>query len=490
MRTRIFSSATAILATLAWLWASLLTAQESKPKPFDALHFEVIGSPTVLNNRTSPNTIVIGVTNFSLQADQPDVVLPINSTISIRIVAEPNQSSTNQYKRSWALATTNQINAGKIRMLRPDGTDATADWTVNIYPGAGQTDANGLCGWTMTTKQTVSLLQNQSYYIEVSNLITNAPSGATLVYYEVAGPNGSTPSRNRFGPLNKSMEVERNSKIGINTTDPQAPLDVNGRIIGRDNLNLTGEIKLGSEDFQTRIGNKLWPPTGVGLDIIAPGDVKSRRITLHAQGEAKILGPLKVEQGNITTTGRFTDKTGDVMPVGSIIAYGGNTAPPGWLLCDGKLMYNIQSYNDLYKALGSPTPIIKDNVSYFKVPDLSNRFIVGAGGEYSVGSTGGAKEVTLTEAQMPSHRHSGTTNTDGAHSHTSQPTARADNDDDDGTGLYVGTREDRNKTTHGTRDISNSGSAHSHSFTTGNTGGSQAHENRPPYYALTYIIKY
>ncbi|MBK9337221.1 MAG: hypothetical protein IPM98_11865 [Lewinellaceae bacterium] len=72
------------------------------------------------------------------------------------------------------------------------------------------------------------------------------------------------------------------------------------------------------------------------------------------------------------------------------------------------------------------------------------------------------------------HTHAGTTNNDGSHAHTSQPTARADNDDNDGTGLYVGERE--NGTTHGTRDISTSGSAHTHSFTTNNTGGN---ETRP-----------
>ncbi len=72
------------------------------------------------------------------------------------------------------------------------------------------------------------------------------------------------------------------------------------------------------------------------------------------------------------------------------------------------------------------------------------------------------------------HNHTGTTNNDGSHAHTSQPTARADNDDNDGTGLYVGTRE--NGTTMGTRDISTSGSDHTHSFTTNNTGGN---ETRP-----------
>ena len=34
-----------------------------------------------------------------------------------------------------------------------------------------------------------------------------------------------------------------------------------------------------------------------------------------------------------------------------------------------------------------------------------------------------------------------------------------------------------------------SGGAHTHTLTVDNTGGGGAHENRPPYYALAYIMK-
>ena len=40
--------------------------------------------------------------------------------------------------------------------------------------------------------------------------------------------------------------------------------------------------------------------------------------------------------------------------------------------------------------------------------NLIDRFFVVAGGDYNVGDTGGAKEVTLTQSQMPSHSHTGT----------------------------------------------------------------------------------
>lgn len=36
---------------------------------------------------------------------------------------------------------------------------------------------------------------------------------------------------------------------------------------------------------------------------------------------------------------------------------------------------------------------------------VTNRFLIGSGGTYSTGVTGGEANVTLTENQMPSHRH-------------------------------------------------------------------------------------
>lgn len=72
---------------------------------------------------------------------------------------------------------------------------------------------------------------------------------------------------------------------------------------------------------------------------------------------------------------------GGSVPAGVICMWSGSSAeiPAGWVLCDG-------SNN---------------------TPDLRGRFVVGAGGAYDVGDTGGADSVALTTAQMPSHSHGG-----------------------------------------------------------------------------------
>ena len=130
---------------------------------------------------------------------------------------------------------------------------------------------------------------------------------------------------------------------------------------------------------------------------------------------------------------------------GMILMWSGSiaTIPTGWALCDG--------------SNGTP--------------DLRNRFIVGAGSTYSVGNTGGSNSVTLTEGQIPSHAHSGTT--DGTETYMSHRTGTTKSGDSS-TNSFVS---------------SISAEAHTHTFTTSSVGSGQSHENRPPYYALAYIMK-
>lgn len=66
---------------------------------------------------------------------------------------------------------------------------------------------------------------------------------------------------------------------------------------------------------------------------------------------------------------------------------------------------------------GSPTSPaeIYDGTSWARITD---RFLIGAGESYSLGSTGGSATHTLTVAEMPAHSHSATVLSAGEHSHT------------------------------------------------------------------------
>ncbi|TXI15762.1 MAG: hypothetical protein E6Q66_01200 [Pedobacter sp.] len=94
---------------------------------------------------------------------------------------------------------------------------------------------------------------------------------------------------------------------------------------------------------------------------------------------------------------------------------------------------------------------------------LKDRFILGAGGSYGVGATGGEKEHTLTVEEMPSHYH-------GANFEAGRG---------DGLKASGGTAVDR----YGDRQFQNQ---NAHEWTKP-VGGSRPHNNMPPYYALAYI---
>ena len=133
-----------------------------------------------------------------------------------------------------------------------------------------------------------------------------------------------------------------------------------------------------------------------------------------------------------------------------------------------------------------PTGFVLCNGSN-STPDLRGRFVVGysnTDGDYDVGDAGGSKQVTLSESQLPSHNHSASSSVNDpghAHSYIDQYVVinngyrpwPANNNDCAQRNINTGSQ---------TTGISVS-------TTIGNTGSGSAIENRPPYYALCYIMK-
>jgi microcystin-dependent protein len=172
-----------------------------------------------------------------------------------------------------------------------------------------------------------------------------------------------------------------------------------------------------------------------------------------------------------------------VLPTGIIVMWNSTAAsiPAGWQLCNG--------------SNGTP--------------DLRGQFVVGAGGSYTPGDTGGASSVTLSANTMPIHAHeltgSLTTGSAGGHTHTLTDPGHSHLDEyfdaNGGSHGLIGGPNQYNATKQtGTSTTGISIAAaldHVHSLTlSGNTqsaggtsGTTQPHENRPPYYALCYIQK-
>ena len=118
-------------------------------------------------------------------------------------------------------------------------------------------------------------------------------------------------------------------------------------------------------------------------------------------------------------------------------------------------------------------------------PDLRGRFVVGYAdndSDYDVNDTGGSKDNTLSVSQLPSHNHSFSGSASHNHTHTKATHPSGSGPEQNQSGGPEDRTNFGDTGTTSTATVTISG-------TTGNQGSGSAIENRPPYYALCYIMK-
>ena len=187
---------------------------------------------------------------------------------------------------------------------------------------------------------------------------------------------------------------------------------------------------------------------------------------------------------------------GPVVPTGVIQMWGGGVGsiPTGYQVCNG----SPAATTALQAIVGS------------NVPDLRNRFIVGAGATYNPDDTGGsADSVVVSHSHNvvdashnhgisdPAHNHG---ITDPGHKHVYEDFFGANGPNrfgDESTAVFqINTSANRDTNTDGTGiSINNAttgisvGNSNTGINTTNSEGETANNKNLPPYYALIYIIK-
>ena len=173
-------------------------------------------------------------------------------------------------------------------------------------------------------------------------------------------------------------------------------------------------------------------------------------------------------------------------PIGTVeIWAGGDEIPENYALCDGRALRQGLNYA-LYSVLGDKYNEAPDcngrpqttSFGYFRLPDLRGRFIVGYNGtdsDYSsYGRAGGEKKHTLSAGEMPSHTHIFKDYYQNERLYGSGGIDGADKVDPS-----VGTYGASSDCKYLLYKEHNTSSA----------GNNLAHENRPPYYVLAYIMR-
>jgi|GEM_PF-3447449 microcystin-dependent protein len=125
-----------------------------------------------------------------------------------------------------------------------------------------------------------------------------------------------------------------------------------------------------------------------------------------------MTGPLVLSGDPTLLLGAATKQYVDsIIKVGSMMMWCTMTPPPNWLLCDGTIYLNT-AIPILAPVLGNRYGGVTGTSN--AVPNMVAKFILGAGGAYSLNATGGEVNHTLTTAEMPVHAH---TLTDPTHNH-------------------------------------------------------------------------
>lgn len=381
--------------------------------------------------------------------------------------------------------------AVKVRRQYAGGAAATTLGGSLASAGVTTFSIASATGWPASTTLPFYVVVSPQTSSEEKMLVTLNGTTVTVV---TRGADGTTANTHAAGaaiyPVVTAVDLDEANELASKYAST-------GAMVYQGASTFT-ELTVGSSDHVLKVASGV--PTW--------GQVDTASIADNAVTSAKIAA-------NTVAAGDIADAFKKlVCPVGTITAFGGTTAPTGWLLCNGGAING--SYTELIALVGANTP------------DMRGRFPLGDNATLTLLGTGGS--LTITNANLPAHDHtfsattggqsqththtvtlseSPHTHTQDSHSHTTQATVSASSGAHNNTTDYVAAGTNGAATTPtiaslttatpainsastnvSVSSVSNASQDHTHSVsgTTGITGSLQDYYQ--PYLVVNYIIKH
>ena len=333
------------------------------------------------------------------------------------------------------------------QLLSSDGTDTV--WIVASTTSVANANNVGTNANSTNADQFITFVGASSGNnpIRVDTDLKYNPSTNTLSAINIAGSSTAV-----------NLNVTGNLTVGGEFKDGDGNFGTSGQVLSSDGTD-TAWINAGSLTAGAAAEVGVSAATASADHFITMVDTASGNENIRVDTDLK-YNPVTNTLTATNFAGSGANLTGIVgVPSGCIILWSGaaDAIPTGFVLCNGSN----------------------------STPDLRGRFIVGysdTDNDYDVNDTGGSKDNTLSVSQLPSHNHSFSGSASHNHTHTKATHPSGSGPEQNQSGGPEDRTNFGDTGTTSTATVTISG-------TTGNQGSGTAIENRPPYYALCYIMK-